>query len=104
MFADLHRGPSPLLLPNAWDAASAAAFAAAGFPAVGTTSLGVAAAAGLLDGSGAAREKTVALALELCGHGWFVSADIEGGFSDQPAAVASLCVELAEGGVAGVNI
>ena len=44
-FADLHVPGDPLVLPNAWDHASAASFAAAGFPAVGTTSLGVAARA-----------------------------------------------------------
>ena len=43
-FADLHKPGDPLVLPNAWDHASAAALAEAGFPAVGTTSLGVAAA------------------------------------------------------------
>jgi hypothetical protein len=39
-FRDLHYGDRPLLLPNAWDVASAVAFADAGFPAVGTTSFG----------------------------------------------------------------
>ena len=43
-FARLHHAGEPLLLPNAWDFASAAAFVRAGFRAVGTTSLGVAAA------------------------------------------------------------
>lgn len=103
-FHELHRGAEPLLLPNAWDHASAAAFAAAGFPAVGTTSLGVAAAAGLVDGIGSTREQTIALAVGLCRRPWMVSADIEGGYSDDPAAVAELCVQLAEAGVVGVNL
>ena len=47
-FAALHRGPGPFLLPNCWDVASAVLLADAGFPAVGTTSLGITAAAGLL--------------------------------------------------------
>ncbi|NEA04408.1 isocitrate lyase/phosphoenolpyruvate mutase family protein, partial [Streptomyces sp. SID10116] len=58
-FRALHHTDAPLLLPNAWDHASAAALAAAGFRAVGTTSLGVAAAAGLPDGTGATRAETV---------------------------------------------
>jgi 2-methylisocitrate lyase-like PEP mutase family enzyme len=103
-FHDLHRRAETLLLPNAWDHASAAAFARAGFPAIGTTSLGVASAAGLVDGTGASREQMIALALGLCGHPWMVSADIEGGYSDDPAAVAELCVQLEEAGVAGVNL
>lgn len=103
-FRDLHRPGAPLLLPNAWDHASAAALAAAGFRAVGTTSLGVAAAAGLPDGVGGTRAETVRLARGLARLDVLVSVDIEGGFSDRPQDVAALAVELAEAGVAGVNI
>jgi 2-methylisocitrate lyase-like PEP mutase family enzyme len=91
----------PTLSP---DHASAAAFAAVGFPAVGTTSLGVAAAAGLVGGIGAARDETIALAVGLCGRSWMVSADIEGGFSDDPAEVAELCAHLCDAGIVGVNL
>ncbi|MFK4064549.1 isocitrate lyase/phosphoenolpyruvate mutase family protein [Streptomyces sp. NPDC029674] len=103
-FRDLHRAGEPLLLPNAWDHASAAAFAAAGFRAVGTTSLGVAASAGLPDGTGATREETVRLAHGLARLDVPVSVDIEGGFSDRPDEVADLVRQLAEAGIAGVNI
>lgn len=103
-FRALHRRGEPLLLPNAWDHASASAFAAAGFRAVGTTSLGVAATAGLLDGVGGAREETLALAVGLCGRPWMVSTDVEGGFSEDPAEVAELCMRLSEAGVVGVNL
>src|SRR5437764_12418868 len=47
----LHKAPRSLLLPNAWDAASARVFEAEGFPAVATTSAGVAAALGYPDGA-----------------------------------------------------
>ena len=60
-FTDLHVPGAPLFLPNAWDHASAATFAAAGFPAVGTTSLGVAAALGLPDGAAETADATVDL-------------------------------------------
>lgn len=93
-----------LFLPNAWDAASAAAFVRAGYAAVGTTSLGVAAGAGLRDGVGVSRAETVALAGRLTGLPVPVSVDVEGGFGDDPGAVAELGHELAELGVAGVNI
>ena len=66
-FADLHRPGAPLLLPNAWDHASGAALAAAGFEAVGTTSLGVAAALGLRDGAAETAEATIELAQRLAG-------------------------------------
>ena len=42
LLRSLHRPGAPLVLPNAWDAATARAVAAAGFPAVDTTSAGVA--------------------------------------------------------------
>ena len=46
----LHAGPAPLLLANAWDVASARLVAAAGYPAVATSSAGVAYALGFADG------------------------------------------------------
>lgn len=103
-FRDLHRPGRPLLLPNAWDHASAAALAARGHPAVGTTSLGVAAAAGKPDAEGAIRAENVALARRLRDLPVPVSVDIEGGGSDDPAAVAEHVAELAALGVAGVNL
>lgn len=45
-FHRLHRPGEPLILPCAWDVASARLFAEAGHPAIGTTSLGVAAGIG----------------------------------------------------------
>ncbi|CAM5303181.1 Isocitrate lyase/phosphoenolpyruvate mutase family protein OS=Streptomyces alboniger OX=132473 GN=CP975_11330 PE=4 SV=1 [Streptomyces alboniger] len=103
-FRDLHRPGAPLLLPNAWDHASAAALAGAGFRAIGTTSLGVAAAAGVPDGVGGTREETLRLARSLSRLPALTSVDVEGGFSDDPAEVAALAVELADLGVVGVNI
>jgi 2-methylisocitrate lyase-like PEP mutase family enzyme len=100
-FFDLHHADRPLLLPNAWDFASAAALCAAGFAAVGTTSLGVAAAAGLPDGEGATRAETVALARRIAGLPVPVTVDVEAGFGADPGELAA---ELAEIGVAGVNI
>ncbi|TDC30719.1 isocitrate lyase/phosphoenolpyruvate mutase family protein [Micromonospora sp. 15K316] len=103
-FRALHRPGHPLLLPNAWDHASAAMFAARSYPAVGTTSLGVAAAAGLPDGAGATRVETVRLARRLRRLPVLLTVDVEAGFSDDPADVAALAVELAGLGVVGVNL
>jgi 2-methylisocitrate lyase-like PEP mutase family enzyme len=100
-FRDLHGGDGPFLLPNAWDVASALAFAAAGFPAVGTTSFGVAAAAGHPDGGRATRDATASLAAQLARLPVPVSADIEDGYDDDPDAVAAYVATL---GVAGINI
>jgi len=103
-FKDLHVPGDPLLLPNAWDHASAAALAAAGFPALGTTSLGVAAAVGKRDATDATLEETVALVRRIAHLDPYVTVDIEDGFSDDPAAVADLAQQLEQLGAAGVNL
>jgi 2-methylisocitrate lyase-like PEP mutase family enzyme len=100
-FRELHGGDRPFLLPNAWDVASALAFVAAGFPAVGTTSFGVAAAAGHPDGGRATRDATASLTAQLARLPVPVSADIEDGYDDDPDAVAAYVATL---GVAGINI
>ncbi|RII16036.1 2-methylisocitrate lyase [Streptomyces sp. YIM 130001] len=103
-FAALHHRNAPLLLPNAWDHASAAALAAAGFAAVGTTSLGVAAAAGLRDGEAATAGATLSLARLLGQDTFLFSVDAEGGFSDDVAEVAELARKLHAAGASGINI
>jgi 2-methylisocitrate lyase-like PEP mutase family enzyme len=104
-FARLHhRAEAPLLLPNAWDHASAAALVAQGFAAIGTTSLGVAAAVGLPDGAAAAVDATLALARRLGQDSFLFTVDAEGGFSDDVAEVAELARKLYEAGAAGINL
>ncbi|MGW6270669.1 isocitrate lyase/PEP mutase family protein [Streptomyces sp. NPDC055060] len=103
-FRALHRPGEPLLLPNAWDHASAAALVHGGFPAIGTTSLGVAAAAGKADATGDTREETLRLARGLARLPALITVDIEGGFSDRPVEVAALAGDLVAAGVVGVNI
>ena len=103
-FRELHHAAAPLLLPNAWDVGSALAFATAGFPAVGTTSFGVAASAGLPDGGRSSKAVTTALVEHLCRLPVHVTADVEDGYSDDPAEVADFVTQLAAQGVAGVNL
>lgn len=96
-FAALHRAGAPLLLPNVWDVATAKALAEAGFAAVGTTSLGVAASAGLPDGADATGAETLRLLRRLARLPVHVSADLERG--SVGAAVAA-----AAAGAAGINV
>lgn len=103
-FLELHHAEAPLLLPNAWDLGSALAFATAGFPAVGTTSFGIAASAGLPDGGRSSKAETATLAAQLCRLPVHVTTDIEDGYSDDPAEVAEFVAQLAALGVAGVNL
>ncbi|MBC6458378.1 isocitrate lyase/phosphoenolpyruvate mutase family protein [Actinomadura sp. HBU206391] len=103
-FRSLHHAAEPLLLPNAWDYTSAAALAAAGFAAIGTTSLGVAAVAGKPDGHGATLEETLRLAGSVARLPCPVTVDLEGGFGGGPTDIAVLAERLAGMGVAGINL
>ncbi|MFE5814574.1 isocitrate lyase/phosphoenolpyruvate mutase family protein [Streptomyces sp. NPDC056479] len=103
-FAELHHGDEPLLLPNAWDHASARALAAEGFPAIGTTSLGVAAAVGLPDGASETRDETLRLALALGSGPYLLSIDAEDGYSDDPEEVGEFAQQLAAVGAVGINL
>lgn len=96
-FASLHREGDPLVLPNVWDLASARCLVEAGFPALGTTSLGVAAAAGLPDGVGAADTETLRLTRGLAKLPVHLTVDIETGTVDAAVAVAAA-------GAVGVNM
>lgn len=100
-FTDLHHGDMPLLLPNAWDVPSALAFARDGYPAIGTTSFGVASAMGRPDGTRATRDGNLALARALSTLPLHLSVDIEDGYSDDPDRVAGYAAQL---DVAGINI
>jgi 2-methylisocitrate lyase-like PEP mutase family enzyme len=62
LLRSLHRPGDPLLLPNAWDVATARAVVAAGFPVIATTSAGVAAALGYEDEEGAPAGEMLAAA------------------------------------------
>ncbi|XVU22226.1 isocitrate lyase/PEP mutase family protein [Actinoplanes sp. CA-054009] len=101
-FHALHRPGKPLLLPNAWDVASVFALAEAGFAAVGTTSLGVAAAFGVPDGAGLARERTLELVrrvegLRVKGLRVPLTVDVE-------TAGADFAAELFAAGASGINV
>jgi 2-methylisocitrate lyase-like PEP mutase family enzyme len=104
-FRALHGGPEILLLCNAWDAASARVIEEAGFPAVATTSAGVAWSLGYADGQHAPFEDVVAVVRRVVGAvGVPVSADIEAGFGETPGQAARSCLAVLEAGAVGVNL
>lgn len=95
-----------LILPNAWDAASTALSIAAGAKAVATTSAGVAWALGWPDGGRPPEAEllgAVARMVRVAGD-TPVSADIEGGFSDDPKEAAGFVRRIWEQGAVGINI
>ena len=77
---------------------------AAGFKAIGTTSLGVAAAIGVPDGANATKEATLELAERLVHLPVPISVDAEHGFSEDPHEVAEYAQRLEALGVAGINL
>lgn len=102
LLRSLHRPGSPLVLPNAWDVASAKAVAAAGFPVVATTSGGVAASLGYEDHERAPAREMLAAASRICrGVDVPVSVDAEAGYGMPPP---DLVAALHEMGAAGCNL
>jgi 2-methylisocitrate lyase-like PEP mutase family enzyme len=103
-FLALHHGPTPLLLPNPWDAGSARVLAALGFEALATTSSGFAATLGRLDGD-VSREEALANAASIAAAtGLPVSADLEHGYADDPDGVAETVAGAIGAGLAGCSI
>jgi 2-methylisocitrate lyase-like PEP mutase family enzyme len=96
----LHAGPRLLVLPNAWDVASARIFADCGFPAIATASWAIAAAHGYADGENIPRDEMLA-AVERIARSVDVpvSADLEAGYGD-PVGTARLAWEV---GAVGMN-
>jgi 2-methylisocitrate lyase-like PEP mutase family enzyme len=102
LLRSLHVPGDPLLLPNAWDAGSARAVVAAGFPVVATTSGGVAAALGYEDHEGAPAEEMLAAAARIKRSVDVpVTVDAERGYGMAPA---DLVAALGRAGVAGCNL
>jgi 2-methylisocitrate lyase-like PEP mutase family enzyme len=103
-FRRMHTGPHILVLPNAWDAASAVIFAQAGFGAIATTSGGVAWTLGYPDGQRMSRgEMLDAVARITRAVSVPVSADLEAGYGATPEAVADTMRQAIAIGVCGVN-
>jgi 2-methylisocitrate lyase-like PEP mutase family enzyme len=100
----LHVPGKPLVLPNAWDPGSAKIIAAEGFPAIATTSAGVAFSLGYPDGEAIPRAdmlhavRRMAAAVTLP-----VTADVEAGYGPEPKDVGYTVMELLGAGVAGAN-
>ncbi|GIH18221.1 isocitrate lyase/PEP mutase family protein [Rugosimonospora africana] len=104
-FRALHRGGDPLVLVNAWDAASARIVASAGAPAVASTSAGVAWSLGVADGDLLGRAAVTDLVGRMVGAVAVpVTADIEAGYGGSPAEVGETVRAVIEAGAVGVNI
>jgi 2-methylisocitrate lyase-like PEP mutase family enzyme len=104
LFKSLHQGPDILVLPNAWDAASAAVVADAGAKAVATTSAAVAWTFGQADGDILAVESTCAVVEAIVRVvDAPVTCDFEGGFTDDLDQLARTVTRVIEAGAVGIN-
>jgi 2-methylisocitrate lyase-like PEP mutase family enzyme len=104
LFLSLHQGKGPLLLPNPWDIGSTRLLASLGFQALATTSGGFAATLGRLDGSVTGDDMLAHVAAMVAATDLPVSADLEHGYGDDPAAVAETVRRAVGAGLAGCSI
>jgi 2-methylisocitrate lyase-like PEP mutase family enzyme len=105
LFRSLHRPGDPVLLPNVWDAASARIVESSGFPALATTSAGVAYAAGYPDGERISRDRMVDAVARICASVRVpVTADMEAGHGSTPEEVRRTALAVLDAGAIGVNI
>jgi len=110
VFQRLHT-QTTFVMPNAWDAGSAIILAEAGFPALATTSAGIAFSLGKGDHAkpdgapSVSREQMFERIQQItCAVELPVNGDLEAGYGDEPEAVASTIRLAVEAGLAGGNI
>ncbi len=100
-----HHLPEPLVLANAWDAASAKIFEAAGFSAIATTSAGIAFSNGYPDGEHIPLARMLEVVARICSAAAVpVTADMEAGYGATPEAVGRTTAETIEAGAVGLNL
>ncbi len=101
----LHVGPRILVLPNAWDVASARVFEDAGFPAIATSSAAVANSLGYPDGEKISRDEMLEVVARITrAVSVPVTADMEAGYGKTPEDLAQTAVAIIEAGAVGCNI
>ena len=101
----LHVEGPMLVLPNAWDAGSARIFVEAGFPALATTSAGIAFSLGLPDGERISRDEMLAAVARITRRiSVPITADMEAGYGQTPDAVAETVRRVIDAGAVGMNL
>ncbi|HMH82765.1 MAG TPA: isocitrate lyase/phosphoenolpyruvate mutase family protein [Gemmatimonadales bacterium] len=104
-FRRLHAEAGILVLPNAWDVATARLVEEAGFPAIATTSAGVAWALGYPDGERISRAEMLDVVRRIvAGVQVPVTADMEGGYGHTPEAAAETARGVIAAGAVGLNL
>jgi len=105
-FRRLHEGPGAFVMPNPWDVGSARVLAGLGYPALATTSGGLAYVLGRRDGEAAvSRDEALEHSAVIAGATDLpVNGDLENGFGDDPESVATTILGAAAAGLVGCSI
>ena len=102
---ELHHASQPLVLINAWDAASAAMVEHCGLPAIATSSAAMANALGFPDGQYLPWAQMLEAVARVCRAVKVpVTADIESGFAPDVTALETSITQIIQAGAAGVNL
>lgn len=106
VFRELHESGEAFVIPNAWDAGTARLFSRLGFPALATTSAGLAFGVGRSDGANRlTRAETLQNAGEIVAATALpVSADLESGYGETTEQVAATIRAAAQVGLVGGSI
>lgn len=104
-FRKMHQSGNLFILANAWDVPSARIFEKEGFPAIGTTSAGIAISLGFPDGQKISLDEMLQVVARIARSVAVpVSADMEAGYGDSEAEVAEMATKLISAGAIGLNI
>jgi 2-methylisocitrate lyase-like PEP mutase family enzyme len=104
-FRVLHSGKEILLLPNAWDVASARVIEESGFKAIATSSAGIAFALGYPDGQVIPREQMLAAIARIAKAIRVpVTADVESGYGKTPEDAGRTARAVLDAGAVGMNL
>lgn len=105
LLKELHHGSKILLLANAWDVISARVVEEIGFPAVATTSAGIAAALGYPDGQRVSRDEMLEVIARIARAVQVpVTADMEAGYGTTAAQMTETAQALIAAGAVGLNL
>ena len=105
LFRALHSGGKVLLLPNAWDVASARITEEARYEAIATTSAGIAFSLGYPDGQAISREEMLAVVARIVrAVNVPVTADVEAGYGNRPEDAAQTARAVIAAGAVGMNL
>ena len=101
----LHSGPKMLVLPNAWDVASARIVEELGFPAIATTSAGIAATLGYPDGQKISRDEMLGVIARIAKAVRVpVTADVEAGYGVTVDDMTQTVKAVVAAGAVGINL